>query len=152
MADVAIHCPTSVPPQPWPWLVDPRVTLRRTPLLAGEALFAGATCYVAADGLAWLSVEVPGTLPAGPAGTYAAFDGICLDNVAAGEPVTLFGLGSVIDMIDAAITVVAVGDFLWPSATPGTLETTDVSLFPVAGERPICKCLSLTTIEVIRTN
>lgn len=155
MALITIHGPLSTPPEPYPWLVDPRAPLRRETLLAGEALFAGSACYVASTGLVMLSATAPGTLPAGPASVLASFDGLCLQERAEGDPVTLFGLGAVVDLIDITSGITpAIGDYLWPAGTgnEGFLSDADISVFPVAGEMPICKVVSDTAVMVVRTH
>jgi hypothetical protein len=147
MADIVVHGPIlSTPPQQYPWLVDPRAPLRLSPLYAGEALTAGSLCYIDSAGevkLSFATAAIPGPNVA------SLFDGVCIENVVDGGPVTLFGLGSVIDLIDGVLSVVAIGDFFYASATPGLIS--DTAIVTTVAEMPYLKVVSLTAVEVVRT-
>lgn len=140
MADIVIRT------DPGPFLVDPRAPLRLSPLTAGEILTPGSMCYVDSAGvvkMTYATAAIPGPNHA------SAFDGLCIEGAASGDPVTLFGLGSVIDLVDVASTTVAIGDFFYASATAGLIS--DTAIVTTVAEMPYLKAVSTTAVEVVRT-
>jgi hypothetical protein len=126
-----------------PRLSDSHALFRRGPLYAGEVLSVGSPCYVASDGLVYMSfatAAVPGP------SVNSIFDGFCIEGAAViGDPVTLFGVGSIVDL---STTVLAIGDILWASDTPG--EISDTAIATTADEVPIAKAVSASAVIVTR--
>ncbi len=104
---------------------------------AGEAITAGAACYVKSDGLIWLSVAIA-------AGVGAQFDGICLTDAVAGETVTIFQQGY---KIRIGAHGLAIGAFLFASVTPGAMADATAGSLP---EEPIAKAITATEVEITR--
>lgn len=83
-------------------------------LVAGEALDAAAPCYIkAADGKVYMC-------NAAAADEKAVLAGFTARAVAAGQPVTLFGLGTRFHYADSGLTP---GQKLYLAATAGRLDT-----------------------------
>lgn len=114
--------------------------LRLSSLLAGEALLACSPCYIKSDGLVWMSITVLDT-------TVAEFAGMNLDAKAAGDPVTLFQAGAVINCVDGTLTI---GNVFYPSATAGMISDADVG--GTAVNPPILKAVTANELQVIRQN
>jgi hypothetical protein len=121
------------------WLASPHAPFRVT-VPAHEAITAGQICYVNSDGEAQLSIT-------NASGLSALFDGIAITSVAAGDPVTLFQLGSIIHFDDQAFTI---GAFFYPSATEGGGAISDAQVS--TGEMPVLKAVTATDLMVVRMN
>lgn len=104
-------------------------------LFAGEALFLGAACYVAADGLVYKSNSVA-------ADALAAVHGFTGRAVAIGEPVTLFGIGARFHY--AATGLVPGAQCFLSAVTAGQLATA-AGAHDAAG---IAVCINATDIMV----
>jgi hypothetical protein len=130
-----------------PWLVDPRAPIRVGPFYAGEVLPAGSACYLKSDGKIWLTyatAAVPGPNVA------SKFDGICIEGAAAvGDPVTLFGLGAIIDLSDS----MTIGTFYYAAAigSKGLLDDTAGGVVTTVQEIPLCMAYSATAVLVVRS-
>ena len=105
--------------------------------VAGEAITAGAACYVKDDGLIWLTVS---TIAVG-----GQFDGVAVADAAVGAPVTIFQQGYKIRIGAHGLDV---GAFMYPSDTKGLFS--DASIPTPVLEAPIAKAVSSTVIEVTR--
>lgn len=108
-------------------------------LLAGEDLPAGAPCYIKNDGKVYKSVT---TVTNGIA-TQPAFAGFAVDDVSAGEPVTLFGKGARMNIASGMTP----GQVFWISDTAGFLSDAVVLTGDVS---PVAMAISATDIVVIR--
>ena len=111
--------------------------LQRLTGIAGEAITAGHACYVKDDGLIWETIS---TVAIG-----GQFDGIAVNDVAAGEAVTIFQQGY---KIRIGAHGLALGAFLYPSDTKGLFS--DASIPTPVLDAPIAKAISATEIEVTR--
>lgn len=108
-----------------------------TGLYAGEALLAGAPCYLkTADGMAYMS---NGTA----ANEAAEIVGFTPRAVAVGQPVTLFGNGA---RFHYAASGLAVGDKYFIAATAGRLDTVATTGDAVG----VAQAVSATDIRVTR--
>lgn len=106
-------------------------------VMAGEALAAGAPCYIkAADGLVYQS---NGTA----ANEAAKIDGFAVRAVSIGQPVTLFGIGLRIGRYSTGMTP---GQNLYLSATAGALDTAATT----GGVNVIARAINATDIRVVR--
>lgn len=117
-------------------------------LLAGEALSAGDSVYIKSDGKVWKAVStVKDTLTVETGTTdfaidVAKFDGLVNSDYAAGEPVTIFGLGCIFGY-GSGLTP---GAFYWVSDTAGKLATARMA----TGDSAVAKAVSSTDILIIR--
>jgi hypothetical protein len=104
-------------------------------LVAGEALLAGAPCYVkASDGLVYMSNGTAATEP-------AACFGFTPKAIAAGNPVSLFGPGAKFEY-GSGMTI---GTKLYVAATAGRLDTAATT----GGTVAVARAYSATHIQVI---
>ena len=111
-----------------------------TGLKAGEAILAGAPCYVkAADGLVYNS---NGTA----ANEAAKFDGFTPRAAAVGQPVTLFGVGSRFHYTAAG--GLTPGANLYVDTVAGGLNTAATT----GGVNPVARAIDDTDIRVIRNS
>jgi hypothetical protein len=107
-------------------------------LFAGEALGAVVPCYIkSADGLVYQS---NGTA----ANEAAKFDGFTARATAAGEPVTLFGIGARFRYG----TGLTIGNDLFVSATAGALDNAATT----GGLRAIARVMTATDIVVTKNS
>ena len=105
-------------------------------LYAGEALDAVAPCYIkASDGLVYMS---NGTA----ANEAAKFDGFTARAVAAGQPVTLYGVGARF-RYGSGLTI---GKDLFVGATAGRLDDAATT----GGVRSIARTINATDIRVTK--
>lgn len=86
---------------------------QRSGLLAGEAIGACDACYIKSDGKVWKS---NGT----SANAAAKFAGVAAIAAAVGEPVTLFGIGTLVAQYATGMTP---GAPLYIAATAGAFDT-----------------------------
>lgn len=109
-----------------------------TGLKAGEALFLGAACYIAAaDGLVYLSNGVADD-------ALAAIHGFTARAVSIGEPVTLFGVGARFRY--AASGLVPGAQCFLSAATAGALATAAST----GDSLGVAVCINATDIMVWR--
>lgn len=110
---------------------------------AGAALGQFDACYIDSNGQAQKAVSthwlVTGT------GGQIAFDGFCVQDVASGEAVTLYGRGSQLDISAGNLTP---DTALWASATAGILS--DVPIAAAGTDQPVAKAISTKRIKVLR--
>ena len=110
-------------------------------LFAGEALKKADACFIASDGLVYMSNYTAHQYSSITASGVSNFDGFTNKAVAVGEPVTLFGNGA---------------QFGYGSSlTPGILcyvTTSDGLIADAKGgiDLPVAKVISATDIRVIR--
>lgn len=112
-------------------------------LVAGEALGIGDACYIKSDGKVWAAIST--TWSQTGTGGEVAFDGICLKNVAAGEPVTLAQDGAIVGDYAASMTP---GVVLFVHSVKGQLA--DAQAAAAGTDRYVAKCISATDIKVMR--
>lgn len=106
-------------------------------LVAGEALDAAAPCYIkAADGKVYMS---NGTA----ADEAAELDGFTGKSYVAGEPVTLFGRGTIFHYAASGLTI---GAPLYIGATAGRLDTSTTTGDAVG----VARTINATHIRVTR--
>lgn len=105
-------------------------------LIAGEDLDPVAPCYIAADGLVYMS-------DGSAADAEAGFDGFTARAVSSGQPVTLFGIGTRFRYAASGLTP---GAKLYIAATPGALDTAAT----VGDAGGVAKAINETDIRVIR--
>lgn len=104
-------------------------------LVAGEAIDAGAACYIkAADGKVYMS---NGT----SANAAAKFDGIAAQAAAAGQGVTLFGPGTRFRYG----TGLTIAGLMYISATAGRLDDAATT----GGTTAVAKAISATEIVIV---
>lgn len=108
-------------------------------LIAGEALDAVSPCYVHSDGKVYMTVTSASTTLS----TQTNYLGFCADNVALGDPVTLFGKGARFD-VGSGLTA---GTLYFSGSVAGTLSPTVVLSNDVS---PLAVAVSATDIVVIR--
>jgi hypothetical protein len=109
------------------------------PLEAGEAIVGGYACYVKSDGKAWLAGTAVAT-----GTTQVAFDGFAMRDYAAGDAVTLIGVGNIV-MLDGNAGLTA-GKELYLSATAGVLSDAKIA----GADQPVAKAVSTSAIRVLR--
>lgn len=111
----------------------------RTPnlntLVAGQALLAGAPCHIESDGKIYMS---NGTA----ANADAVVVGFTIKTYAAGEPVTLYGPGTVLEYSDSALTP---GALYYLGTTDGRLDTAATT----GGTRALAVALDSKRIMVL---
>jgi hypothetical protein len=123
-----------------PRLVDPHAPFRTT-VVAGAAITAGDCCYViVTTGKAALTDKTIVTIA-----NVSCFEGIAVEDAAAGEPVTLFGLGAKIWISD---TDQVIGSFWYISDTPGKLY--DAAVATADTYKPVGKMITANVLEVVR--
>lgn len=105
-------------------------------LIAGEDLTALAPCRIHSDGLVY---ESNGTA----LNASARFSGVTAREVKAGEPVTLFGLGTRFHLADSGLTP---GAYLYVSATKGEWDDAATTGDP----NGTLEVISATDVRVIR--
>jgi len=106
---------------------------------SGEALSAAAPCYLKSDGLVWMS----GSAIVDEA-NHPMFIGMTVAAVsAANMPVTLFGVGSRIHVVDSGLTI---GTRYWSGSTAGALSDTKLG----TADTPIAKAVSATDLLIVR--
>lgn len=123
------------------YLADTNAPLRISGF-AGEALLAGAPCYIKSDGKVWMSGSA--IVDATATGSHPAFDGMTISAVsAANDPVTLFGLGTRIHIADSGLTI---GTLYYSGSVAGMLSDTKLATY----DTPIAKACSATDIRIVR--
>jgi hypothetical protein len=122
-----------------PKLADAHAPVRFT-AIAGAAIAIGDVCYVDASGLAQLAVSTAVTIA-----NVSKYEGICLTTAAAGEAVTLFGVGSKIYLTATDQTI---GTFWYVSATAGKLYDTKVATADTY--LPVVKMITANVGEIVR--
>jgi len=124
------------------YLADPRTALRLGPFICGAtAIPIGAPCYVTATALTVLPSITTTTSPG--LATFTAFNGFSVNAVAIGEPVTLFGIGTRVHIVESGLTI---GAYYWCSATAGRISDALV----LAGDTPFAYSVSATDIIICR--
>ena len=123
-----------------PKLADAHAPVRFT-AIAGAAIAIGDVCYVDANGLAQLSVSTACTIA-----NVTKYEGICLTTAAAGEAVTLFGIGAKIWM---TATTQTIGTFWYVSATAGKLY--DLAVATADTYLPVGKMITANVLEITRS-
>ena len=108
--------------------------------VAGQALAAGDACFVHTDGKAYKCDSADHA-----SGNISFFEGITVNAVSAGQPTTLFGIGSKIYMTD---TVVTIGSFWYVGANEGVLYDTKVATSDTA--LPVGKFITAHVMEIVR--
>ena len=108
-------------------------------VIAGEALTAGDCCYIKSDGLAWQCDKSIVTIV-----TTSNFQGITITSHAAGDPVTLFGIGAQIYLTATAQTI---GTLWYISDTPGKLYDAAVAVSDT--QFPVVKFITANVVEVV---
>jgi hypothetical protein len=108
--------------------------------IAGAAIDIGQTCYVDSAGLAQLTDSSIVTIT-----DVSNFEGISLTKAAAGEAVTLFGLGAKIYITSTDQTI---GTFWYISDTPGELY--DAAVAAADTYFPVGKFVTANVIEIVR--
>ncbi len=109
-------------------------------VIAGEAINAGDSCFIHTDGLAYQCDSADHA-----SGNISFFEGISVNAVSIGSPVTLWGIGSKIYMTD---TVVTIGSFWYVGANEGVLYDTKVATSDTA--LPVGKFITAHVMEVVR--
>jgi hypothetical protein len=123
-----------------PYLADPHAPFRYS-CPAATALSAGDVCYVAVTtGAATKAVSTATTIA-----NVSRYEGICLNAVSAGQPVTLFGLGAKIYISD---TVQVIGSFWYVSDTAGLLKDTKQATADTY--KPVGKMITAHVLEIVR--
>ena len=125
MADITIVSPVR--------LVHGRFRLT---LPAGDTIPEGSACYEDSAGVVQLAISDAD-------GNGAQVDGVNVLAAVAGDPVTLFQIGS---RIRIGAHGRGIGSFLYPSDTAGLFSDAPI----IAAEPPIAKAVSATDIEIVR--
>jgi hypothetical protein len=107
--------------------------------VAGAAIVAGDICYIDANGLAQLAVSTQCVIA-----NVSQFQGISITAHAAGDPVTLFGIGAQVYLTDTAQT----GNTLWyVSATAGKVY--DAKVATADTTFPVLKMITTHVGEIV---
>ena len=122
-------------------LADPHAPVRFT-AVAGEALAIGDACFIHSDGLAYQCDATDHVSIA----NVSAFEGICLSTCVAGQPVTLFGIGSKIWISDTSQTIAS---FWFVGNTQGTLSSAKVATSDT--DKPVGKMITANVMEVVHS-
>jgi hypothetical protein len=123
-----------------PRLADPHAPVRVT-VVAGEAITAGDACFIHTDGKAY---QCDSTDHTGIA-NVTKFDGISINAVTAGDPVTLFGIGAKIYLTSTDQTI---GTFWYVGANEGVLYDTKVASADTY--LPVVKFITANVAQVVR--
>jgi hypothetical protein len=107
-------------------------------LYAGEDIDAVAACHIGTDGLVYMSN--------GAAANQAAhFDGICPVKRLKGEPLTLYGPGTIFKYSDGGLTP---GRNLYVAATKGRLDDAATT----GDDQGVVRTINASHVRVIRFN
>jgi hypothetical protein len=123
-----------------PKLADAHAPVRFT-AIAGAAIAIGDLCYIDSGGLAQLAVSTQCTIA-----NVTSYEGISLTVAAAGEAVTLFGIGSKIYLTATDQTI---GTFWYVSATAGKLY--DAKVATADTYYPVIKMITANVGEIVRS-
>jgi hypothetical protein len=121
-----------------PDLVSAQSGIRISGLKAGETLTEGQIVYIASDGTAMKAVSTQ----CSPS-NRAEFAGMVVHGAVAGEPVTIFGRGCRMKVVESGLTI---GQLLWVSGTAGALYNAKVA----SADVPAAICVTSTDIVLLR--